>query len=723
MKNPGAPTSSPPQAGPAGAAAHGATGGLTGGMAAGQPLAPINILIVDDEPRNLVVLETVLDDPGYRLVRAETADRALLALVEQEFALLILDIQMPVMTGFELAQLIKQRKKTAQVPIIFLTAYYNEDQHMLEGYGSGAVDYLLKPVNPVILRSKVAIFAELHRKNNELAVANRALLTEVGERREAQQQLRELNETLERRVAERTEALTERTKVEKAAREQLRASEELNRSLMDGTADCVQVLDLDGRLLHINRPGLALLELGDFEPYNGMHWRALWPDAAHAAVDSAIVRALAGESSSFVAPRPTSAGDLMWWSVLVSPVRHPVNGRLARLLAVSRDVTEARRAEQALREADERKDAFIATLSHELRNPLAPMRNAINLMRGDNLSDADFAWCRDVIDRQLQQMARLLEDLLDVSRITRAKLTLRRERVEMSAVIEQAVETARPVINEAHHTLSVAPPRAPLILMGDSARLAQVVSNLLINAAKFTPAGGRIELTVEHAEGEVTLRVRDNGIGIARDQLPHIFQVFGQVPSAQARSQGGLGIGLSLARGLVELHGGTLTVNSDGPGKGSEFIMRLPAAARPADALPPASAPVEAAAHFRILVADDLRDSADSLGLLLKAMGNEVCIVYGGAQAVEAAGTFRPDLVFLDLGMPEVDGYEACRRIRSAPGGGRVVIIAQTGWGQEQDRRRTNEAGFDHHMVKPIDGQALEALLARIGTPADAAKS
>src|SRR6185369_6252118 len=530
MKNPGAPTSSPPQAGPAGAAAHGATGGLTGGMAAGQPLAPINILIVDDEPRNLVVLETVLDDPGYRLVRAETADRALLALVEQEFALLILDIQMPVMTGFELAQLIKQRKKTAQVPIIFLTAYYNEDQHMLEGYGSGAVDYLLKPVNPVILRSKVAIFAELHRKNNELAVANRALLTEVGERREAQQQLRELNETLERRVAERTEALTERTKVEKAAREQLRASEELNRSLMDGTADCVQVLDLDGRLLHINRPGLALLELGDFEPYNGMHWRALWPDAAHAAVDSAIVRALAGESSSFVAPRPTSAGDLMWWSVLVSPVRHPVHGRLARLLAVSRDVTEARRAEQALREADERKDAFIATLSHELRNPLAPMRNAINLMRGDNLSDADFAWCRDVIDRQLQQMARLLEDLLDVSRITRAKLTLRRERVEMSAVIEQAVETARPVINEAHHTLSVAPPRAPLILMGDSARLAQVVSNLLINAAKFTPAGGRIELTVKKREAKSSCGVGNNAMGTARDRFRKFFQGSGRGP-------------------------------------------------------------------------------------------------------------------------------------------------------------------------------------------------
>jgi PAS domain S-box-containing protein len=690
------------------------------GFAGGLPADPVNILIVDDEPKNLTVLETILDDPGYTLVRAETADQALLALVEHEFALLILDIRMPVMTGFELAQLIRQRRKTAQVPIIFLTAYYNEDQHMLEGYGSGAVDYLLKPVNALMLRSKVAVFVDLHRKTHELAVANRALLAEVAERREAQQQLHELNETLERRVAERTEALEERTRVEKAAREQLRASEELNRSLMDGTADCVQVLDLDGRLLHINRPGLALLEIGDFAPLDGMPWRALWPEATHAAVDQSIVRALAGETSSFVAMRPTSTGSPVWWSVLVSPVRHPVNGRLARLLAVSRDVTEARRAEHALREADERKDTFIATLSHELRNPLAPIRNAVNLMSQHELLDPQLAWCRDVIERQLVQMSRLLEDLLDVSRITRAKLTLRRERVELAAVLEQAVETARPSVSEAGQTLAVTLASAPIVLMGDSTRLAQIVSNLLINASKFTPAQGRIALNAEVQGTQAVVRVRDDGIGISPDQLAHIFEVFGQVQSNQGRSQGGLGIGLSLARGLAELHGGTLEASSAGLGQGSEFVLRLPAAAAVHFEHDEnvAAPPQAASGHLRMLVADDLRDGADSLGALLEAMGHEVRVVYGGEQAVETAREFRPDVVFLDLGMPNVNGFEACRRMRAEPAGAGMVIIAQTGWGQEQDRRRTHEAGFDHHIVKPIDWDALEVLLTGIVSPA-----
>ena len=694
---------------------------IPGGTPTTQGLlnAPINILIVDDEPRNLTVLETVLDDPGYRLVRAGSADQALLALVEEEFALLILDIRMPVMTGFELAQTIKSRKKTARVPIIFLTAYYNEDQHVLAGYGTGAVDYLHKPINPVVLRSKVAIFADLHRKTRELGMANRALLAEVTERRLAQTQLLELNEKLEQHVAERTETLIERTRVAEAAREQLRASEEFNRSLMDGTADCVKVLSLDGRLLHMNGPGMAQLEIGDFALLGGKHWEVLWPEQSHGVLKLAIEQARAGRATSFTAMRPTTTGAAKWWSVAVSPVRDPITGEVARLLAVSRDVTEARQTEQALRKTDEKKDNFIATLAHELRNPLAPIRNAVNMMRRKESVDPQLAWCRDVIDRQVGQMNHLLDDLLDVSRITRTKLTLRCEMLELSAVIELAIEIARPFIDEAGQTLKVTLPPQPVVVNGDLTRLAQVVSNLLINSAKYTAANGDITLSAQQEADEVVLKVKDSGIGIAPEQLAHVFEMFGQVKSALERSQGGLGIGLALAKGLVEMHGGQLTARSGGLGKGSEFIVRLPISRELKSRQPvetDTNADPSAAGKCRILVADDLRDSADSLVMLLEAMGHDVQAAYDGEEAVRIAGEFLPDVALIDLGMPNVNGYEACRLIRAQPWGARMVLIAQTGWGREDDRRRTLEAGFNYHIVKPLDWNALDALLRSVAT-------
>ena len=682
------------------------------GPVAGLPNAPINILIVDDEPKNLMVLETVLDDPSYRLVRAGSADQALLALVADEFAVLILDIRMPGMTGFELAEMIKERKKTAQVPIIFLTAYYNEDQHVLEGYGTGAVDYLHKPVNPVVLRSKVAIFADLHRKSRELGIANRALLSEVTERRQAQAQLRELNETLERRVTERTQALMERKKIEEVAREQLRASEQFNQSLMDSTVDCIQVLDLDGGLLHMNSRGMAQMEIGDFAAHSGRPWWSLWPDAERETLRSAVTQACAAGTASFTVLRPMADGTPKWWNVSVSPIRDALSGQVVRLLAVSRDVTEARQTEEILREAGEKKDKFIATLAHELRNPLAPIRNAVNLLRRRELADPQVAWCRDVIDRQVAQMTHLLEDLLDVSRITRTKLMLRREPLELAKVIEQAIETAQPFVDEAGQALTVTLPPAPVVLNGDLTRLAQVISNLLINAAKYTAAGGNIGLTAQREAGAVLIKVKDNGIGIAAEHLPHVFEMFGQVRSALEHSQGGLGIGLSLSKGLVEMHDGEIRAYSKGLGKGSEFVVRLPvASALPAPAEPAADRSAPAAKKYRIVVADDLRDSADSLQLLLQAMGHEVQVAYDGEQALGAVEAFAPDLAFIDLGMPNVNGYQACRRIREQPWGQRVVLIALTGWGEENDRRRTREAGFDHHVVKPLDPTTLEALI------------
>jgi PAS domain S-box-containing protein len=693
-----------------------------GGSAAGAVVRlhtdPINILIVDDEPKNLTVLETVLDDPGYRLVRADSADQALLALVAKEFALLILDVRMPGMTGFELATLIRQRKKTEQVPIIFLTAYYNEDQHILEGYGTGAVDYLHKPVNPIILRSKVAVFADLHRKSRALEFTNRALVAEVAERREAQAKLRELNETLERRVAERTATLLERSKLEQAQREQLRASEEFNRSLMESTADAVQILDTEGRVLHANSPSAAQMAIADVAWLQGKDWCSLWPEESRQELQEAVQKARRGDVASLTAPRRAPNGTRTWWSVSLSAVRMSYEGQVLRLLAVSRDVTEAREREQALRESDRQKDNFIATLAHELRNPLAPIRNALTLMRRQGPMNPQLGWCRDVIDRQIAQMTRLLEDLLDVSRITRAKLTLQCEEVELAAIVEQAIEVARPSIDEAKHSFEVTLPQTSLTLYVDATRLAQVISNLLINAAKYTPPAGRISLSAREEQGDVVLSVRDTGVGIAPEHLSRVFEMFSQIPSSAGRAHGGLGIGLALARGLIELHGGSLSAHSDGVDRGSEFVVRLPLRSAPGRRQVPNGQPNEApaaTAKRRVLVVDDLRDNADSLALVLQTMGHEVQVAYDGEQALLAAEHFRPEVALVDLGMPNVDGYEVCRRIRARPWGATVLLIAQTGWGQEFDRRRTAAAGFDHHMVKPLRWDVMESLLLRAG--------
>jgi PAS domain S-box-containing protein len=395
-------------------------------------------------------------------------------------------------------------------------------------------------------------------------------------------------------------------------------------------------------------------------------------------------------------------------------------GRAVRSFGVALDVTERKLAEQALHEADRRKDSFIATLAHELRNPLAPIRNAVQVLRNGGHDDPRVVWCSEVISRQVTQMARLLEDLLDVSRLTRGRFALRRERLALPAVVEHALEIAQPRIEEYGHSLSVSLPTVPLHVDGDMTRLAQVFSNLLINAAKYTPAGGRLDLTMEATGEEVEVRVSDNGIGISAEQMPHLFEMFTQGDSLTDRAQGGMGIGLSLARGLVEMHGGRISAHSAGPGQGSEFVVRLPLA-ESAAAVARAEAAVDAARPIvacRVLVADDLRDSADSLGLLIELMGHSVEIAYDGEAALRAAERFRPDIVLLDLGMPKLDGFEVSRRIRAAPWSESVRLVAQSGWGQDEDRRRSAEAGFDHHLVKPIDPEALEALMKALAVAA-----
>jgi two-component system CheB/CheR fusion protein len=371
-------------------------------------------------------------------------------------------------------------------------------------------------------------------------------------------------------------------------------------------------------------------------------------------------------------------------------------------------------AREALQRADRQKDEFLATLAHELRNPLAPIRNTVSLLQSRLKPGSEELPGVEVIARQVEHMALLLDDLLDVSQLTRGAMALRKEPVLLQRVLDLAIETSSPVISAAGHELAVALPERPLVLEADVLRLSQAIANVLNNAAKYTDRGGRIALDAESDEGFVRVRIRDTGIGISPEALDTIFDLFSQATPALERSQGGLGIGLSLVRGLVELHGGTIEARSRGLGKGSEFVIRLPLApAGHAESLPARERTARAGAlSLRILVADDNQDSAESLALLLQMMGHEVRTELDGAQAVETARAFQPQVVLLDLGMPRLNGYEAARRIRALPGGDDVVLIAQTGWSQPEDRRRSQEAGFDHHVVKPIPSGSLEKLLA-----------
>lgn len=396
---------------------------------------------------------------------------------------------------------------------------------------------------------------------------------------------------------------------------------------------------------------------------------------------------------------------------------------LARANAqLQEEVAERRRAEEALREAHRRKDAFLAMLAHELRNPLAPIRNALEVLRlaGDDPVRREEA--RAVMERQLQQAVRLVDDLLDLARIGQGKIELRRDRVPLAAVVQRAVETSRPLLESAGHQLTVCLPAQPVLLDVDPARMAQVLSNLLNNAAKYTEPGGHVWLTAEvqrdgpQAPPQLTLRVRDTGVGIPPGVLPLVFELFAQEERSRGRSQGGLGIGLALVRGLVELHGGTVDAASDGPGKGSEFLVHLPLPrqepqAKGARGPSPDPAVSPASSRKRVLVVDDNRDAAESLALLLRLNGYDVRVAYDGEAALQVARDYLPDVAVLDLGLPRLDGYEVARRIRQEPALAGITLVAASGYGQEEDRRRSGEAGFDLHLIKPVEMEDLLRIL------------
>jgi two-component system CheB/CheR fusion protein len=394
------------------------------------------------------------------------------------------------------------------------------------------------------------------------------------------------------------------------------------------------------------------------------------------------------------------------------PIPGP-SGKATLIGGMAIDITERRRAENELREADQRKDEFLATLAHELRNPLAPIRNTLEILKRGDDDPVLRRQAHETIERQLTQLVRLVDDLLDVSRITRNRLELRKEHVKLSSVIEQAIETCRPVIDELGHELVVNQPAEPILLHADAVRLAQVFGNLLHNACKFTKPNGRVLIVVQCIENDVAVQFVDNGVGIAPEMLLRIFDMFTQADRSLERSHGGLGIGLTLVKRLVELHGGSITAASDGTGCGSKFVVRLPNSVEaPQNDRPAPSTAEPFLAARRILVVDDNADSAMTLAMLLELTGNQARTAHDGPAAVEVAASFRPDVVLLDIGLPKMNGYDVCRAIRESPWGKEMTIVALTGWGQDDFRRRSQEAGFDGHLVKPVELKVLTALLA-----------
>jgi len=399
-------------------------------------------------------------------------------------------------------------------------------------------------------------------------------------------------------------------------------------------------------------------------------------------------------------------GNNAWFHIVASPLE----GDLAVWFA---DITQRKAQERELVEADRRKDEFLATLAHELRNPLAPIRQAAAIARNDHANEAQKRWAHNVIERQVQHMSLLLEDLLDVSRITHGTLQLRKQKTDLQSVISAAIETARPLIDERRHRLSVEVPE-DLQIFGDPLRLAQVLSNLLTNAAKYTNPQGVIRVEARRDVNELIVAVEDNGIGIDPEDLAKVFGMFAQVRSAQEHAAGGLGIGLALARGIVDLHGGRIEAASAGAGKGSRFTVHLPGAsqASPVVAAPQASLNGHVA-HKRILLADDNRDAAESLAIILRLEGHEVELAHDGFAALDAFAARRPDVALLDIGMPRGSGYDVAREIRAKPGGSDVLLIAITGWAQDADKALSRAAGFDHHLTKPIEPETLIRLLGR----------
>jgi signal transduction histidine kinase/DNA-binding response OmpR family regulator len=691
-----------------------------------MPNGQTKILIVDDRPDKLLVFKTILDELGQIIITANSGEEALKLVLQHEFAVILLDVNMPGLDGLETAELIRNRRKSAHTPIIFITAFADE-VHTLKGYSLGAVDYILSPVVPEILRTKVKVFVDLF--------------------------------SMSERAKEQAE---EKIQLARAQAARAAAEEASRRAQFLGEAGAAlsQSLDLKGRVAVLMRRILS--EFADFSAVllldetgiNNSEATLGWLDESkelqlqHRAIsalpdsilkqaieqtiqsskrifltnpdDSAVVTAAAktsevnalADSLRMVTTFPLFARNRMLGVLCMASRTRPAFAdselELANELA-DRAATFFYNAllYGKLEENDRRKDEFLAMLAHELRNPLSPIQHASSVLQ-QAPDERKRRWATEIIQRQVTHMARLLDDLLDVSRITRGKIDLRLVPSDLTVIVAAAAETSRPLIEARHHQLEISIPDGPLPIRADPARIEQVVSNLLNNAAKFTEEGGRIALIVERTASEVICRVRDTGIGIAGEMLSNIFNLFTQVGPAQS-IQGSLGIGLTLVRRLVEAHGGTVIASSKGLGYGSEFVVRLPLILESIAKHSSNRPRIEdrGGAGLRVMVVDDDRDGAESAVELLRLYGCEACAFNNGASALDALETFQPEALLLDLSMPSMDGYEVARRIRATSRGRDLVLIASSGHGRSEDLERTRAAGFDNHLVKPVDPGAL----------------
>jgi len=671
-----------------------------------------NILIVDDLPEKLLVFKTILEELDQNLIMVRSGSEALREILQREFAVILLDVNMPDIDGLETGRLIRQYKKSAHTPIIFITAYADEMQ-TAQGYSLGAVDYILSPVVPDVLRSKVRVFVDLYQMQQR----TRAMA----------------GEQVARARAEAARAAAEETT--RRSNFLARASHELGSSL-DLEQGMRRLLDLvvpemaDGAALVVDAEADRPLIFHKKDSIEAVSDYGALPEPLRTALQRVVREGLPHEGDVVCYPLRTgerTLGALALTSDRSSPdlvTFQELAGRAAIALdnarlyqSLEREIVRSRAAEEQLQDASQRKDEFLAMLSHELRNPLAPIRNAVEVIRRLAPPDPKLTMARDVVDRQVSLLARLVEELLDVSRISQGKIALKKEPVELSRIISHSVETARPLIDARAQTLTVSVPPAPVWLSADFARLSQVVANLLNNAAKYTGEGGRIELTADAGEGEATISVRDNGTGIEAALLPKVFDLFVQGDRALDRGQGGLGIGLTLVKRLVELHDGTVAVASDGANRGSTFSVTLPCISavepqRPAPSVIPFKASSEVYGR-RVLVVDDNVDAAESTAAFLRLEGHEVKAVHDGLQALASLKVFDPHVVVLDIGLPGLDGYAVARQLRERGDTSHVLLIALTGYGQKEDRARAAAAGFDYHYVKPADPREIQAAIER----------
>ncbi|MEG5172715.1 response regulator [Microcoleus sp. B3-D7] len=662
----------------------------------------VNVLLVDDRPENLVALEAILNSPSYHLVQANSGAEALRCLLNEDFAVILLDVQMPGMDGFETATLIRSRDRSRATPIIFITAFSSNDTHVFKGYSLGAVDYLFKPLEPEILTSKVQVFVELFQKTVEV-----------------KQQATQLA----------------------AVNSELSKSEERFRTLCACSPLGIYLADVEGRCTYINPRCQAICGLTLEESLAEVWQREVHPEDRERVVTDwlAWIKESQEYSNEF---RLAGSETVRWVHVQSSPMFSDL-GKLIGHVGTVRDVTDRKQAEEErgrlLREqvarqeaerANQMKDEFLAILSHELRTPLNAILGWSRLLRTKKFDQDTIEKALETIERNAKSQSQLIEDILDVSRILRGKLNLNKHPIRLESAINLAIDSLQPLAEEKSIVLELTCSPNVGEVIGDFDRLQQIVWNLLSNAIKFSPQEGKVQVRLESVGNEAQIEIIDSGIGIAADFLPYVFDRFRQADSSTTRSYGGLGLGLAIVRHLVELHGGKVYAENN-PGEGAKFTVALPLAQRNAlaadddwSSLNDATEVLPTLANLQLLVVDDDDDTREFLIALLEDEGAIVRSAASVAGALAALESYWPDLLLSDIGMPEADGYELIARVREMEllRGGKMPAIALTAYAREEERQQALEAGFQMHLSKPVDINKLIATIANLtgmlGNPA-----